>query len=124
MTPQERHALEALHDGDENFPQPETDDVYDVTSILDGSKSIDFSHGGGELCDLARDLFNDTKNIEDEGWQKHRMDYQTRRDRARCRTDAFAREMPELVRAYLEWSAKSAVQLYMLGIFCGSLFTQ
>ncbi|KAI5989918.1 hypothetical protein EDD15DRAFT_2170976 [Pisolithus albus] len=141
MTPQERHALEALHDRDENFPQPETDDVYDVTSILDGSKSIDFSHGGGELRDLARDLFNDTKNIEDEGWQKRRMDYRTRRDRARRRTDAFAREMPELVRAYLEWSAKSAgkfcsetgrcrntrpstdsndgqVQLYVLGIFC------
>ncbi|KAI5999676.1 hypothetical protein EDD15DRAFT_2160411 [Pisolithus albus] len=142
MTPQERHALEALHDGDENFPQPETDDVYDVTSILDGSKSIDFSHGGGELRDLARDLFNDMKNIEDEGWQKRRMDYRTRRDCARHRTDAFAREMPELVRAYLEWSAKSTgkfcsetgrcrntrpstdsndgqVQLYVLGIFCG-----
>ncbi|KAI6015899.1 hypothetical protein BKA83DRAFT_4060676 [Pisolithus microcarpus] len=140
MTPQERHALEALHEGHENFSQPETDDVYDVSSILDGSKSIDFSHGGGELRDLARDLFNDTRNIEDEGWQKRRTDYRTRRDRAQRRTDAFAREMPELVRAYLEWSANSAgrfcsetgrcrnarpptdsnnqVQLYVLGVFC------
>ncbi|KAI6125686.1 hypothetical protein EDD16DRAFT_1703175 [Pisolithus croceorrhizus] len=141
MTPQERHTLEALHEGHENFFWLEMDDVYDVASILDGSKSIDFSHGGGELRDLARDLFNDTKNIEDGGWQKRRMDYRTRRDRAQRRIDTFAREMPELVRAYLEWSANSAgrfcsetgrcrntqmstdsnddqVQLYVLGIFC------
>ncbi|KAI6124642.1 hypothetical protein EV401DRAFT_2068853 [Pisolithus croceorrhizus] len=114
----------ALHEGHENFFRPETDDVYDVASILDGSKSIDFSHGGGELRDLARDLFNDAKNIEDGGWQKRRMDYRTCRDRAQRRIDAFAREMPELVWAYLEWSANSAdsnddqVQLYVLSIFC------
>ncbi|KAI6167271.1 hypothetical protein EDD17DRAFT_1773707 [Pisolithus thermaeus] len=36
------------------------------------------------------------------------MDYRTCRDRAQRRIDAFAREMPELVWAYLEWSANSA----------------
>ncbi|KAI6096629.1 hypothetical protein EV401DRAFT_1895713 [Pisolithus croceorrhizus] len=120
----QRARFEALHKGHENFFQPETDDVYDVTSILDGSKSIDFSHGGSELHDLARDLFNEMKNIEDGGWQKCRMDYRTCHDCAQHQIDAFAREMPELVWAYLEWSANSAdsnndqVQLYVLGIFC------
>ncbi|KAI6150233.1 hypothetical protein EDD17DRAFT_1513586 [Pisolithus thermaeus] len=120
----QRALFEALHKGHKNFFQPEMDNVYNVTSILDGSKSIDFSHGGGELRDLARDLFNDMKNIEDGGWQKHHMDYRTHCDHAQCRIDIFAREMPELVWAYLEWSVNSAdsnedqVQLYMLGIFC------
>ncbi|KAI6006783.1 hypothetical protein EDD15DRAFT_2383819 [Pisolithus albus] len=36
------------------------------------------------------------------------MDYRTCRDRAQRRTDAFARQMPELVRAYVEWSAANA----------------
>ncbi|KAI5984422.1 hypothetical protein EDD15DRAFT_2375241 [Pisolithus albus] len=107
MTPQERRALEAMHEGQENFFHAETDNAYDITSVLDGSKVIDLSHGGGELRDLARDLFKDVKNIENKGLRKCRVDYRTRRDRAQRRTDAFAREMPELVRAYLEWSARS-----------------
>ncbi|KAI5990753.1 hypothetical protein EDD15DRAFT_2169952 [Pisolithus albus] len=141
MTPQERRDLEALHEGHEEFFHAETDDVYDVANILDGSKTIDLSHGGGELRDLARDLFSDVKNIGDESLRKRRMDYRTRRDRAQRRTDAFARQMPELVRAYVEWSAANAgkscsetgrcrntwpsmdpkvreVQLYVVGIFC------
>ncbi|KAI5994652.1 hypothetical protein EDD15DRAFT_2165753 [Pisolithus albus] len=140
MTPQERHTLEALHEGQDDFFHAETDDAVEITSILDGSKVIDLSHGGGELCDLVRDLFMDVKNIGNEGLQKRRVDYRTRRDRAWRRTDAFAREMPELVRAYLEWSANSTgkfcsetgrcrnsqtstnsnggVQLHVLGIFC------
>ncbi|KAI5987365.1 hypothetical protein EDD15DRAFT_2372312 [Pisolithus albus] len=96
-----------MHEGQENFFHAETDDAYDITSILDGSKVIDLSHGGSELRDLARDLFKDVKNIENKGLRKCCVDYQTRRDRAQSRTDAFAREMPELVWAYLEWSARS-----------------
>ncbi|KAI5985463.1 hypothetical protein EDD15DRAFT_2175880 [Pisolithus albus] len=141
MTPQERRALEALHEGQEEFFHAETDDAYDINSVLDGSKVIDLSHGGGELRDLVRDLFKDVQNIGNEGLQKRRVDYRTRRDRAQRRTDAFAKEMPELVRAYLEWSASCTgkycsetgrcrntrpstdsndgqVQLYVLGIFC------
>ncbi|KAI6032402.1 hypothetical protein EDC04DRAFT_2605215 [Pisolithus marmoratus] len=63
MTPQERHALQALHEGNKDFFHAETDDMYNVTSILDRSKTIDLSHSGGELCDLTRDLFNDVKNM-------------------------------------------------------------
>ncbi|KIK12900.1 hypothetical protein PISMIDRAFT_18389 [Pisolithus microcarpus 441] len=121
MTAQEQRALEALHEGDEDFFHTETDDIYDVASILDGSKTIDISHSGGELHDLARDLFNNAKNIGNEAIQRHRMDYQTCHDHAQRRTDAFVRQMPELVRAYLEWSTANAVrevQLYVVGIFC------
>ncbi|KAI6035894.1 hypothetical protein BKA83DRAFT_4506432 [Pisolithus microcarpus] len=147
MTAQEQRALEALHEGDEDFFHTETDDIYDVASILDGSKTIDISHSGGELHDLARDLFNNAKNIGNEAIQRHRMDYQTCHDHAQRRTDAFVRQMPELVRAYLEWSTANAgkfcsetgwcrntwpsmdpkvreVQLYVVGIFCRSLFIQ
>ncbi|KAI5996403.1 hypothetical protein EDD15DRAFT_2365250 [Pisolithus albus] len=63
MTPQERRALEALHEGQEEFFHAETDDAYDITSVLDGSKVIDLSHAGGELCDLVRDLFKDVQNM-------------------------------------------------------------
>ncbi|KAI5992239.1 hypothetical protein EDD15DRAFT_2168553 [Pisolithus albus] len=142
MTAHERHALEALHEGHDDFFGAETDDVYDVSSILDSSKTIDLSHGSGELCDLARDLFNDAKNIENESIRKCHMDYRSHRDHAQQRTDAFARQMPELVRAYLEWSVGNAgkfcsetgrcrntrpsidipqvreVKLYVVGIFC------
>ncbi|KAI6007111.1 hypothetical protein EDD15DRAFT_2190723 [Pisolithus albus] len=107
MTPQERRDLQALHEGHEDFFHTETDDGYDIANILDGSKTIDLSHGGGELRDLARDLFSDVKNIGNKSLRKRRIDYRTRRDRAQRRTDAFARQMPELVRAYLEWSANS-----------------
>ncbi|KAI6113548.1 hypothetical protein EDD16DRAFT_1521166 [Pisolithus croceorrhizus] len=82
-----------MHEGQENFFHAETDDAYDITSILDGSKVIDLSHTGSELCDLTRDLFKDVKNIKP--------------GLVKCQTDAFAREMPELVQAYLEWSARS-----------------
>ncbi|KIK22961.1 hypothetical protein PISMIDRAFT_55136, partial [Pisolithus microcarpus 441] len=118
-----------------------TDDVYDVANILDGSKTIDLSHGGSELRDLARDLFSDMKNIGDESLQKCHMDYRMCRDCAQHRTDAFARQMPKLVWAYVEWSMANAgkfcsktgwcrntwplmdlkvheVQLYVVGIFC------
>ncbi|KAI6020774.1 hypothetical protein PISMIDRAFT_53038, partial [Pisolithus microcarpus 441] len=69
------------------------------------------------------------------------MDYRTCQVHTQCWTDAFARQMPELVQVYLEWSANSVgklcsetgqcrntwpstdsnvgqVQLYMAGIFC------
>ncbi|KAI6011943.1 hypothetical protein BKA83DRAFT_4466620 [Pisolithus microcarpus] len=63
MTPQEQCDLEALHEGHKDFFHPETDNMYDVTNILDRLKTIDLSHGGGKLHDLTRDLFSDMKNI-------------------------------------------------------------
>ncbi|KAI6119755.1 hypothetical protein EDD16DRAFT_1706470 [Pisolithus croceorrhizus] len=63
MTPQEQCALEVMHEGQENFFHAKTDNAYDITSILDGSKVIDLSHTGSKLCDLARDLFEDVKNM-------------------------------------------------------------
>ncbi|KIK14981.1 hypothetical protein PISMIDRAFT_16864 [Pisolithus microcarpus 441] len=63
MTPQEQCDLEALHEGHKDFFHPETDNMYDVTNILDRLKTIDLSHGGGKLHDLTRDLFSDMKNM-------------------------------------------------------------
>ncbi|KAI6040109.1 hypothetical protein EDC04DRAFT_2602749 [Pisolithus marmoratus] len=100
--------------------------MYDVTGFLDGSKTIDLGHSGGKLHDLMRDLFNDVKNIE--SLWKHCVDYQMCRDHAQHQTDTFARQMPELVWAYLEWSESSAdlntgqVELYVVGIFFSSAF--
>ncbi|KAI6021070.1 hypothetical protein EDC04DRAFT_2939417 [Pisolithus marmoratus] len=117
MTPQEWHALEALHDRQEDFFHAETDDTFKITSVLDGSKVINLSHGGGELHDLVRDLFMDVKNIGNEGLQKCHMDYRTCWDRAQCRTDVFASEMPENTRTSTDLN-DGQLQLYMLGIFC------
>ncbi|KAG1727459.1 uncharacterized protein EDB91DRAFT_1239526 [Suillus paluster] len=67
------------------------------TSILDRSESIEISHAGGELHELTKQLIGDFWNVNKVKSHVHRIDYRTRR------TEAFNKQMPALMCAYLDW---------------------
>ncbi|KAG2126569.1 uncharacterized protein EDB93DRAFT_1273720 [Suillus bovinus] len=74
------------------------------SSILDGFESVDISHAGGEFYELTREMMGNFWNVNTpRSSQVRRPDYRTRRDRTRCRTEAFDNQMPVLVHAYLDW---------------------
>lgn len=57
MTPEQRHALEALGElpgADDNDDYVDEDISISLNSILDGTVPLDISHGGGEFTELAK----------------------------------------------------------------------
>ncbi|KAG1720454.1 uncharacterized protein EDB91DRAFT_1240413 [Suillus paluster] len=105
MMLEEKHALKALgeHPNDDiAFNGFNGDDDFG-TSILDGSESIEISHAGGELHELTKQLIGDFWNVNKVKSHVHRIDYRTRRDRTQWCTEAFDKQMPALMCAYLDW---------------------
>ncbi|KAG0695695.1 hypothetical protein DFH29DRAFT_984896 [Suillus ampliporus] len=111
----ERQTLERLVDRqteDDTFDG--TWDDTDFQEVLRGEERIEISNAGGEFKDLAREVFGDFwKPTERQYGRSTRVDHRTRRDRIQRRIDAFNKQMPAMVDAFLDWSntrAKSKIR--------------
>jgi hypothetical protein len=113
MTPAEQTAF---HEMRELPKQQDSDDWIMLDDVLDGSIPLDISHEGGELDGLGDDFqktcasplyyvhmsdFFSLRNI-------HRVDHRTRRDRTEKRNEAFNKQMPAIIDAYMDWSLQYA----------------
>jgi len=66
MTPDERHALEALRElplDDNDGQHMDLGTIVTVEDILDGSEPLDISHAGGEFSALTKELSQDLWNL-------------------------------------------------------------
>ncbi|KAH7905207.1 hypothetical protein BJ138DRAFT_1018025 [Hygrophoropsis aurantiaca] len=111
MSAQEKQALAQLCVDHDTGSEPDITSFtheYDINNVLDGSESLEISHGGGEFQELARQLMGDFWKIQPLTSHQRRTDYRTRRDRTQRRVDAFNHQMDELTDAYLQWSLASA----------------
>ncbi|KAG1763541.1 hypothetical protein EDD22DRAFT_979344 [Suillus occidentalis] len=125
MTPEEKQALEALqeHTADDTMFDGFNDNDDFGTSVLDGSESVNISHAGGEMCELTRQLITDfwKGNSQSCG---HRVNYRTRRDRTRRRTEAFDQQMSALTCTYLDWHLANvdvnagSIAIKVVDVFC------
>ena len=117
MTTTECRNIVVLHSA---VPQVEDDDgqpALDILDILSGQDSVDISHVGGEFADFL--AFGDDL-LGPSAWYVLYLstlackinvftsrplirDYRTHRNRAQCRADSFALQLPSMVRAYMDW---------------------
>ncbi|KAI6103353.1 hypothetical protein EDD16DRAFT_1696251 [Pisolithus croceorrhizus] len=103
--PEERQALEALHEERDIDLDCEWEDAGNMAleDVLDGTEQLEVSNAGGELMDLAQELLGELfKDYSHKGAQ--RKDYRTHRNRILRHNEAFDQQLPALTQAYLDWS--------------------
>jgi len=116
MTITERSNIAALRSVGAQAEDYDSQPALDILDILSGQDSVDISHVGGEFADLlalSDDLLGPSRYVLHLLFSSIKTycncsrppvrDYRTRRNRTQRRTEAFARQLPSLVRAYMDW---------------------